>query len=673
VQGLRPGELLPTAAIAGFAAALGLLAPRWLPHLGAIESQIADLRAAALSAPAPQHPAVVVVAITEDTLAQLPYRSPVDRRFLARLLRTLDQARARAIGLDILFDQPTEAEKDDELRVVLGSLRAPVVVAYAGQGDRLTQRQTAYLGRYLSGIGKGYATLVTDPIDGVVRRLYPGRADDGAGGYVAGLAAALGAAVGAPAPREAVPLAYRASPAAGTSPFRSFPAHAVGLLPKAWFAGKIVLVGADLPHSDRFPTPFAAAGGYGETMPGVVVHAHALAQLLDGRRAPGLGLGGETAFVAVVAVLGLALAALPLGVPSKVGAGALGLAVLWIGGFAAFKWAGAMAPLVAPTLAFAVSGGAGSFYRERRERTQRKFISAAFGRYLSPTVVQRLAENPGELRLGGEQKELTVLFLDVRGFTAISERFTPTGLTRLINALLTPLTEAILRRGGTVDKYMGDAVMAFWNAPLDDASHARNACLAALDMVRAMGPLNERLEKEARDEGRAHAPLKIGVGLNSGPAVVGNMGSEQRFDYSCLGDTVNTASRLEGQSKTYGVGVVLGPATAAAVPELATLELDLIRVKGKTAALRIHALLGDEATKGDPAFAELEAAHADMLAAYRGRDWRAAEAGIAACRRLCRPLRDLDALYDLYAERIREFVSDPPGAAWDGVYEARTK
>ena len=211
------------------------------------------------------------------------------------------------------------------------------------------------------------------------------------------------------------------------------------------------------------------------------------------------------------------------------------------------------------------------------------------------------------------------------------------------------------------------------NAPLEDHDHARHACLAALDMTRAMGPLNQRLGAEARAEGRKHIALKVGIGLNSGPAVVGNMGSDQRFDYSCLGDTVNTASRLEGQSKGYGVEVVLGPATADAVGDLATIPLDLIKVKGKTQAVKIHALLGDQTMKADPAFETFARTHEAMLAAYWNRQWSAAEEKLESCRQLCRAFADLDGLYGLYAERLRSYAQEPPPADWDGAFVAKTK
>jgi len=219
-----------------------------------------------------------------------------------------------------------------------------------------------------------------------------------------------------------------------------------------------------------------------------------------------------------------------------------------------------------------------------REQAQRRQIRSAFGQYLSPALVEQLAQSPEKLVLGGEEREMTIMFSDVRGFTSIAESYKndPQGLTALMNRFLTPLTNAILARKGTIDKYMGDAIMAFWNAPLDDAQHQLNACEAAVDMLERIDVLNKQREIEAQDGGPAYIPLNVGVGLNTGTCVVGNMGSDLRFDYSVLGDSVNLASRLEGQSKEYGFPIIVGSKTALAVKDkFAILELDFIMVKGK--------------------------------------------------------------------------------------------
>src|SRR6185312_12672206 len=218
------------------------------------------------------------------------------------------------------------------------------------------------------------------------------------------------------------------------------------------------------------------------------------------------------------------------------------------------------------------------------EQAQRRQIRSAFGQYLSPTLVEQLAQSPEKLVLGGEARDMTIMFSDVRGFTTISEIYKddPQGLTSLMNSFLTPLTNAIIDRKGTIDKYMGDAIMAFWNAPLSDPTHELNACEAALDMLDRVARLNEERRQAATLSSNQFIPIQIGVGINTGKCVVGNMGSDLRFDYSVLGDSVNLASRLEGQCKSYGLPIIIGSQTAnIAKSKFAILEIDFVAVKGK--------------------------------------------------------------------------------------------
>lgn len=300
-------------------------------------------------------------------------------------------------------------------------------------------------------------------------------------------------------------------------------------------------------------------------------------------------------------------------------------------------------------------------------------IRSAFSQYISPALVEQLANSPEKLVLGGEQRELTILFSDIRGFTAISEAFEddPQGLTSLINRLFTPLTNDIVERQGTIDKYMGDAIMAFWNAPLADAHHASNACEAALAMLDSLDALNAQRQREAGE--RTVAPLKIGIGLNTGLCVVGNFGSDLHFNYSVLGDPVNVASRLEGLSKYYGVPIVIGYRTAAAVHEqFAVLELDRIQIKGKTAPERVFTVLGHAKMAASEDFDVFSAAQRAMLSAYWRRDWADALEMIITCRDLGKAY-GLDEYYAIYVERIRLLIEQPPPEPWNGVAISETK
>jgi adenylate cyclase len=263
----------------------------------------------------------------------------------------------------------------------------------------------------------------------------------------------------------------------------------------------------------------------------------------------------------------------------------------------------------------------------------------------------------------------------VRGFTTISESYKhdPHGLTTLMNRFLTPLTNAILDRKGTIDKYMGDAIMAFWNAPLDDDQHQINACHAALDMLDRIDALNKLREDEAQHGGHVYIPINVGVGLNTGTCVVGNMGSDLRFDYSVLGDSVNLASRLEGQSKEYGFPIIVGSKTALAAKDaFAILELDFIMVKGKTEPEVIYAVAGRADMAQSERFQLLRNLTIEMLGCYRNRDWDGALFAIERGRN-SDVGHQLAQLYDLYEKRIRAYRESPPPDDWNGAFALLTK
>ena len=331
-------------------------------------------------------------------------------------------------------------------------------------------------------------------------------------------------------------------------------------------------------------------------------------------------------------------------------------------------WMNVVSPLGCAGLTFATI----TTVRYAVQSLEKNRIKTAFQSYLSQEVVAEILKNPSKLKLGGEMRNMTLLFADIRGFTAISEQFDAQGLTHFINRFLTPMTEIVLKHRGTIDKYMGDCIMAFWNAPVEDPEHARHACEAALDMRACLADLNRKLEEEARDQNKPFQPIEIGIGLNTGDCCVGNMGSAQRFDYSVLGDEVNLAARFEGQSKTYGVDILIGQNTCAQSKGLAALELDLIRAKGKNRPVHIFALLGDETLSEAPEFKELRKHHDAMLFFYRGRDWVKTKNLIEECRKHDREQK-LKILYELYRSRIASFELAPPAPDWDGVYIALSK
>ena len=411
-------------------------------------------------------------------------------------------------------------------------------------------------------------------------------------------------------------------------------------------------------------------------MPGVEVHAQVLESVLTKSvlSAPNYGVGAELLAAVVVGLVIVWLA--PILSPAWLLLFGAAIVALSIGSSWYFYVHDQLLidftyPLLSSLLVYLTL----MFANYMSEQAQRRRIRSAFSQYLSPALVEQLAHSPEKLVLGGEERDMTILFSDVRGFTTISESFKhdPQGLTHLMNSFLTPLTNAIIERKGTIDKYMGDAIMAFWNAPLDDAVHEVNACEAALDMQERVKLLNQKRAEEAKTKGTRFIELNVGVGLNTGPCVVGNMGSDLRFDYSVLGDSVNLASRLEGQTKTYGLPIIIGARTAQAVKDkFALIEVDFITVKGKTEPEVIYTILGRQDVAASGEYAKLYELSLKMLEKYRSREWDSVMAIIEASRGTADHF-GLDGLLELYCERVRAFRESPPPDDWNGVFALQTK
>ena len=620
---------------------------------------------------------VRIVEIDEESLKRLG-QWPWPRERLAALVETLKRAGAAAIVFDFLFSEKDRADAHattgqtpddvfahaiDGAPVVLGSFvsEAPsgsggsVKAGFVTAGDDATKFLTpspgalaplSQLAQHAAGVG----FLNWRPnSDRVVRRvplilnvdgsLHPSlamealRVAQGASTYIvkssnASGETAFGEVYGVLAIRNG-DLTIDTDPAgdirvyfARPDPRRSIPAWKV-LTPGADLSdlrGAIVFVGASAALlSDIVATPLSPA------MPGVEAHAQIVEQLLSGQTltrpdwAPSAEWMGTAlicaALVTTTWMLAPYLAAL-------VFAGVVGaiVAVSWF----AFSRHGL---LIEPTYpAFSAAAvyftGVSTLYAVKRH--QEHEIRSAFGRFVSPAVVARLAEMPGALELGGLQRELTLLFCDIRSFTTISEGFNASELTRFLNEYLTPMTDAILDREGTIDKYMGDAIVAFWNAPLDDPDHSAHAVESALAMRETLVTLNEGWRSRAEAEGRSFKPVRFGIGLNTGECCVGNLGSLRRFDYSAIGDEVNVASRLEGACKIFGVDIIGSETTRSEAPDFAWLEINSVLVKGKTRPVGLYALAGDAALARGDEFAELSRLHAAMLATYRNRDFAAA-------------------------------------------------
>lgn len=610
-------RLLTFAAILLLAGLAPVLLVRAAPFLQGIENWVADYRVATMTPAQPQQPDIVIVAINEDTLARFPYRSPVDRAFLAGVLRTLEAKGAKAVLLDVLLDQPTEPEKDQALADAIRALNIPLVVSHGGADEGLTEGQVAYLNDFVPAERRGWANLVKDNLDGTVRWIFPGK--NGADGHwQAGVVPAMAAHLGLNPPRDLTPIAWRGRPDAQTAPFRQFPAHAVALLPPAWFKDKIVLVGADLSDRDRHVTPFRTAfAGNAGVLPGITIHAHALSQLLEGRTAPAQGVGLAVSAGLVAAALGLVLGLVEISLWLRALLG-LGLVLgIWLLAGPAFAGGNILLPQIGPSLSVMLGLWLTDIWRGRRERDQKRFVQAAFAKYLSPALLDDILKDPSKLSIDPKRRDMSYVFTDVAGFTTISEGMDATTLADVMNRYLDGMVKVVFAHGGTVDKFIGDAVFALFGAPRDMEDHAARAAACALELDRfAQGFL--AAETAA---GRPFGVTRIGV--HSGPASVGNFGSEARFEYTALGDAVNTAARLEGLNKYFGTRVAMSGATAERCPDIPRRPIGRIVLKGKTEPIAVfQPLTGEEAAGGfmqryAQAYAAMAAGQAEAPALFQ--------------------------------------------------------
>jgi len=431
------------------------------------------------------------------------------------------------------------------------------------------------------------------------------------------------------------------------------------------FAGRIVLIGTGAAGlRDLVATPIQ------DRELGVMVHAQAVEQMVLGKFLfrPDWGPGLERSLLLALGLL--LVVALPV-------LGAARGAVLggaMVGGIIASSWFAFsgyrfLLDPTYPVLGLAAVYGIETIAIYYREERQRAYIHKAFDRYLSPELVRRIVDDPGQLQLGGEEREMTVLFCDIRSFSSLSERLTPQEIIRFLIAFLTPMCDILLGRKATIDKFIGDAILAFWNAPLDDPDQHANAARGALAMVDRLKALNVEMPGGAEPW---PGQVAIGIGLNSGPCCVGNMGSAQRLSYSLIGDTVNLASRIEGLTKYYGVQIAIGSALQTKLPGFAALPLDRVRVVGRDAPETVYVLLGDETLAADSTYRAFADRQDAMLAAYWRQEWGAVKASIAEDEEAAAGF-GLTKYRALMLERVAHFEAHSPGSNWDGVFQAVEK
>ncbi len=694
--------------------AVGLLALplAFLGPIHTVELKSLDHRFRLYADPGAASKDIVLVAVDEaslETFGRWPW--PRDRH--GYLVQFLKAAGARAIVFDILFMEPDQNEEEFDqvfadsvaaagnvfLPFLLDS--APGRKPSAGPAKALLpldrpREQAQSATRDEAGFklpipalaeaarGLGFINFDPDP-DGVSRRVRPWRPAQGGAAMQLATAVArfLLGAEGARVEDGRFTLGRASAPLTGeqgmvlnwhgTLAQRAYPAYSAGavlrsyaerqrgehpFLDPALFKDKIVFIGT------------TAAGTYDlraiplePFTPGVLIHMTALDNLLASdalRRAPFWALAATS----LVLCLGLAFGfAATSRTALKVGLG-LAAALAYYGvvsyAFARHRlWLDLVVPEGALALTYTLSATA-EYLREGR---QRRLLRSAFDRYMAPEVVDEIMRHPESVKLGGEKKELTVFFSDVAGFTNISEQLSPEVLVEIINQYLTLMTGIILGRRGNVNKYLGDGIMAIFGAPRGDPDHAVQACYAALDVQAAHEPLNRDLAA------RGFKPLTTRIGINSGPIVVGNMGSQVRMEYTAMGDSVNLASRLEGANKFYHTLILLGPRTyELACGEFEAREVDLLRVKGKDQPVAVYELMGRKGSLSDTR-RRLVDRYLEGLAAYKRRDFRSALERFTEAL----ALDPADGVCQVYRDRARGYLAVPPPEDWDGVYELTSK
>lgn len=600
-------KILPLALIALLIAAAGYLAVTRVAQLGRVETYLIDYRIN-LAAPArPQHPGVALVEITEDTIARFPYRAPVDRKFLAELLKQIEAKGARGVAVDVIVDQTTEAEKDELLARTIAEMKIPVVFSYANtEDDFMTEDQAEYIDEFLPEDKRGYAWMKLD-FDGTARTIYAGRPLP-SGRFVHGLpgsiAEKLGYAVGTH--DQEIDFWKTSGTFSGTDQkvraFPAYPAHALGFVKDEWIRGRVVFVGANLTLVDRYRTPLAAgAEGNEGQLPGVEIHAHAFAQLMDGRIHPTPGPVTLALCFLAMAAIGMALGALVKQVFFRLTAALAIILGFFVLGFLLFRYglppvldAGRLSmPTIFPILTFAVALWLSDVYAGRAERQQKKFIQQAFTRYLSPALLEEITKDPTKLSLDAQRREMSFIFTDVAGFTTLSEKIDAAHLAQLLNRYLDGVCRVIFQHGGTVDKFIGDAVFAIFNAPRDQPDHAARAVACAIQID---------LFSDAFNQAEIAAGGRFGmtrIGVHTGFANVGNFGSDERFEYTALGDAVNTAARLEGLNKYLGTRVCISEAAARDAGGVLLRPCGAIVLKGKSEPIEVFEPLTPDRSESD--------------------------------------------------------------------------
>ena len=571
----KPRIGIQYAALVSVLIALVVFVASRIPPISTAESRFSDILLTQFQGERPVSEDIVVVKITEDTLAQFPYRSPLDRGFLAEIIQKILDSNAKALGIDILIDQPSEGEKDAKLLSVLSAAKGRAFLATAALEDGLNEAQVAYQRENLHTVSQAIVVLARDNNDGIVRHFLSSRQIDNR--VLKSLSSAMIGQSASEADRNYLRIVYSRNSDGEPHQFSEYPAHTVKLLPGAWFEGKYVFIGVDLPLIDRYRTPFASTLGEARgTMPGVNIHAHILNQLISGTAVFEVGRIASALLALGAGLAGIFLAAIRRPVWVRAGLFIAALGGLFTASILVFQAFLLLVPAVLAASAMTLAALVTSAFLWQKDRNEKRFVREAWTHYVSPVVVNDLIANPEKLELGGEKLDVSFIFTDIAGFTSMAEGMPVEKLSPLLNQYLDLVSAEFLKAGATIDKFVGDAVIGFIGAPIPDKDHPNKAVALAIAIDRAC----RNFQAECTRKGLRFGHTRIGV--HSGPAIVGNFGGTGFFDYTALGDTVNTAARLEGANKIFGSRVCISGATATRATDHAFRPMARLVLAGKT-------------------------------------------------------------------------------------------
>lgn len=697
-----------------------------LPPLKRLELSTIDFRFSLRGpVPVPQESLkVVILEISQEAFRSLPAQWPWPRSYYARVLRNLKRAGAVAVGIDLIFSEPDahNRENDEDFKRALLETGFAVLggkTEIASEEFAVKRADENYSNVFFhvdSSIGIVY---VRNDDDGVIRRYRPFTFDPAAQRRIPIFSFAVLNKVYQQPPfyvAENTPSAFlyldkqipKYDPVSmlinyygpdrtflhvkfadviddeefttveeeelGES-INTFDDPDFGYLYSGAFEGKVVLIGSTMPEDkDLFPVSFAKGQQTGDNlMYGVEIHANAVQNVLDGNFLKRQPRWLEIGTVVVITLLMFFVTTKIKEIKFRKQAVGdvlggvlviLALVALAAASYMLFAYGNYVVAVIGPSLAIVLGFVGATAYNYVTERKQKALIKGMFSQYVNPAFVEELVNHPEKLRLGGERKELTVLFSDVAGFTTISESLTPEKLVALLNDYLSIMTDIVFATGGTLDKYEGDAIMAFWGAPIPQDDHALRACRAALEMQKALIRIRGRWEREGKPY------INVRIGLSTGDMVVGNMGGRGKFDYTVMGDSVNLGSRLEGANKEYGTNIMISQKTYEHVKnDVIARELDLLVVKGKTEPIAVYELVGLASDSIPPSYENFLKYYNLGLQHYRRKEW---EAAIAAFQEALKYEPD-DHPSKMYISRVRAYQESPPPPEWNGVFILKTK